>query len=59
MRVETLTAKILSLMPKVGKCQRKFLIHFFGLMIAFRGRANCPKNIAEEIIEKAKGLVSA
>jgi len=40
MRVETLTANILSLMPKVGKCQCKFLIHFFGLMIAFRGRAN-------------------
>ena len=40
MRAETLTAKILSQMPKVGKCQCKFLIHFFSLMIAFRGRAN-------------------
>lgn len=40
MSVETLTAKILSQMPKVGKCQRKFLTHFFTLMIAFRGRAN-------------------
>lgn len=40
MRVETLTAKILSLMPKVGKCQYKFLLHFFSLLISFRGRAN-------------------
>lgn len=47
MRVETLTAKILSLMPKVGKCQRKFLNHFFTLMIAFRGRANF-ENLARQ-----------
>lgn len=40
MRVETLTAKILSQMPKVGKSQEKFLMHFFELIIAFRGRAN-------------------
>jgi len=47
MSVETLTAKILSRMPKIGKCQRKFLIHFFTLMIAFRGRANF-ENLARQ-----------
>jgi hypothetical protein len=40
MSVKTLTAKILSQMLKVGKSQEKFLIHFFTLLIAFRGRAN-------------------
>ncbi len=47
MRVKTLTAKILSLMPKIGKCQVKFLTHFFTLMIAFRGRANF-ENLARQ-----------
>jgi len=47
MSVETLTAKILSRMLKIGKCQRKFLTHFFTLMIAFRGKANF-QNLARQ-----------
>lgn len=47
MRVETLTLKILSLMQNVGKSQAKFLVHFFTLVIAFRGRANF-ENLARQ-----------
>lgn len=47
MSVETLTAKILSRIPKIGKCQQKFLTHFFTLMIAFRGRSNF-ENLARQ-----------
>lgn len=47
MRVETLTLKILSLMQNIGKSQAKFLVHFFTLLIAFRGRANF-ENLARQ-----------
>jgi len=47
MSVETLTAKILSQLPNIGKCQQKFLTHFFTLIIAFRGRANF-ENLARQ-----------
>jgi len=47
MRVETLTQKILSFMQNIGKSQEKFLVHFFALLVAFRGRANF-ENLARQ-----------
>ena len=40
MSIKTLTAKILKLMPDIGKCQFKFLVDFFCLIVACRGRVN-------------------
>jgi hypothetical protein len=40
MSIETLTTKILSKMPKIGKRQRDFIIHLFWLFASIRGRTN-------------------
>lgn len=40
MSIKTLTANILSKIPNIGKCQSKFLIHLFWLIIACRGKVN-------------------
>jgi len=40
MSIETLTANILSKMPKINKWQKDFMIHLFGLLMSYRGRNN-------------------
>jgi len=40
MSIKILTANILSKIPNIGKCQSKFLIHLFWLIIACRGKVN-------------------
>lgn len=40
MSIKTLTANILSLIPKVDKWQEKFIIHLFWLLLSMRGRVN-------------------
>ena len=40
MSIKTLTANILSKIPKIDKWQEKFIIHLFWLLISMRGRVN-------------------
>ena len=40
MSIKTLTANILSKIPKIDKWQEKFIIHLFWLLLSMRGRVN-------------------
>lgn len=39
-KVETLAQQIMDKQPDVGRWQRKFLLHLFGLWLCLRGRYN-------------------
>lgn len=40
MRIEILTKQILNKIPRLGKCQHKFIVHLFTLWLSIRGRHN-------------------
>ena len=40
MSIKILTEQILHKIPKVGKCQRDFIVHLFSLWLSIRGRHN-------------------